>query len=281
MQLAPRYGSDPVITLDGRAGDIGALAIRQRRRLAATLATLDDDQWAHPSRCSGWSVRDVVVHLEGTNPFWAFSMEAGVRGDPTRFLATFDPVASPAQMVAAAPATTNGELCERFAASVEAFVSTIESLDAGGWAALAEAPPGHISVNALVHHALWDSWVHERDVMLPLGLSPEESADEIVASLRYVAALGPALAMNAGNRGRGEFAVCVTEPDESFTVAIADAVHVRTGAAPAGLTLTGRAVDLLEALSIRAPFLQPVPTDVAWMVQGLAETFESTPHPLP
>ena len=31
------------------------------------LAELDDDGWARPSACEGWSVADVVLHLAQTN----------------------------------------------------------------------------------------------------------------------------------------------------------------------------------------------------------------------
>lgn len=35
----------------------------ERRALAATLAGLSDDEWARPSLCEGWSVRDVAAHV--------------------------------------------------------------------------------------------------------------------------------------------------------------------------------------------------------------------------
>ncbi|MBF4162321.1 maleylpyruvate isomerase family mycothiol-dependent enzyme [Nocardioides acrostichi] len=35
----------------------------ERRRLADVLDTLTDDQWAHPSLCAGWSVKDVAAHV--------------------------------------------------------------------------------------------------------------------------------------------------------------------------------------------------------------------------
>ncbi len=34
-------------------------------RLDAYFATLDEEGWARPSRCRGWSVRDVLAHLAG------------------------------------------------------------------------------------------------------------------------------------------------------------------------------------------------------------------------
>ena len=137
MQLNPRYGTDPLITLDGSPAAILEPAVRQRRRLAATVATLTDEQWAHPSRCDGWSSRDVIVHLDTTNSFWAFSIAQGLKGEPTQFLATFDPVASPAQMVADAGDVSADEVLDRFVASTDsahrpAHVARHRGLDGPG-----------------------------------------------------------------------------------------------------------------------------------------------------
>jgi uncharacterized protein (TIGR03083 family) len=275
MLLMPRYGTDPVIVLDGDPSAIAEPAIRQRRRLAALLADLDDEQWAHPSRCAGWSSRDVILHLDSTNSFWSFSIAQALRGEPTTFLATFDPVASPAQLVLEAGAISNAETLERFTASTEALVACWESLDGDGWATLAEAPPGHVSVSALAHHALWDSWVHERDIVLPLGHAPLEEHDEVTTCLRYGAALSPAFSLNAGCVERGTLAVDVTAPDVSFVVEVNDRVSVRDGCdVTADVRFTGRAVELLEALSFRRPLDQVVPDESAWMLRGLADSFD-------
>ena len=277
MQLTPRYGAQPVITLDGPPAAIAGPLIRQRRRLATALASFTDEQWSHPSRCAGWSNRDVIVHLDSTNTFWSMSIAAGVHGEPTRFLATFDPVASPAQLVAGSGDVSTGEVLARFVASTDALVGLCSSLDHAGWSAAAEAPPGHVSVSAVAHHALWDSWVHERDVLVPLGLAPEPEADEVAACLRYVAALGPALALNRGAAGSGVLAIDATGPDVVVVVDIGAEVVVRAGAAgapTAELRLAGDAVELLEALSVRRPLTQLIPADSVWMLRGLSDTFD-------
>ena len=177
----PSYGPDPVIALDGR---------RRRRRAgdppAPTpvdlLASLDEAAWSHPSRCEGWTNRDVVVHLDSTNAFWTHSITEGRRGRPTRFLTTFDPVVSPAELVAATEERSGAETVERFAASTDALLALVEQLDSADWTATAESPAGHVSVATVVHHALWDAWVHERDIALPLG-RPAVEDDEVLAAL--------------------------------------------------------------------------------------------------
>ena len=276
MELNPRYGTDPVITLDGRPSDAVGPLLRQRRRLAVALGTFRAEQWAHPSRCAGWSNLDVMVHLESTNSFWAFSIESGLRGEPTRFLNGFDPVASPAQLVAASDADPD-QVLDRFAASTESLGSLLSSLADDDWSRLAESPPGHLPIGAVAQHALWDGWVHERDVLLPLGIAPEEDPDEVAGSLRYVAALGPALAMNQGSTERGVLAVAATTPDLRFVVEVGDRVAVREGTEPADLELRGDAVALLESLSLRAPLRQPVPEGARWLLSGLAVAFDAEP----
>ena len=273
MQLHPRYGSDPVITFDGSPAAIAEPSIRQRRRLAETLASFGPDEWAHPSRCDGWSCRDVIVHLETTNGFWAYSITSGRKGAPTQLLATFDPVASPAEMVAASE-LSGGEVLDRFVASTDALVDVLESLEEEDWTAVAEAPPGHLSVSAVTHHALWDSWIHERDVLLPQGLVPAEEPDEIAAALRYAAALGPAFAVGRETGASGVLSIVATDPDLSLVVEIGERADVRWGTGPADLTISGDAVELVEAFSRRGALAQPVPAEMAWMLDGVAEAFD-------
>lgn len=239
------------------------------------MATFTEAQWNHPSRCAGWSNRDVVSHLDSTNTFWMFAIAAGRKGDPTQFLATFDPVATPAQLVAASSGDGSAAVLERFVANTESLVDLLTSLDEHEWLMLAEAPPGHLSISAVAHHALWDSWVHERDILLPLGMVPADETDEIVAALRYVAALGPAFAATRGTLDTGVLAIDVTDPDVSIVVDIGEQVAVRTGPADdADLRLTGAAVELLEALSLRTPLDRSLPAESSWMLRGLAETFD-------
>lgn len=274
MQLKPRYGGTPIITLDGTPSDILAPVVRQRHRFAAAAAALTEEQWAAPSRCAGWSNRDVVIHLDSTNSFWAFSVAAGLRGEPTTFLATFDPVSSPAQLVAGAQHMSSQDVLAKFTASTAAFTASLESLSESEWSTLAEAPPGHISISALAHHALWDSWVHERDVLLPLGIAPAEETDEIAAALRYGAALGPGFAVSRSLGQTGCLAVESTAPDTAFVVDVSDHVHVRAGTGTADLHLAGDGVELLEAFSIRRPLTQQVPANHQWLINGLAQIFD-------
>jgi uncharacterized protein (TIGR03083 family) len=275
VRLTPCYDGPPVLVVDGPVDDPSVPLLRQRQRLSELLAGLDGAQWATESRCAGWSVQDVIAHLVGTNQFWAASMAAGLAGAPTRFLGSFDPVATPAEMVDGMRALTPEEVLARFVESNAALAAVVGDLDAAAWAVLAEAPPGHVPLHAVTLHALWDAWIHERDIALPLGLHAAEEPDEVAACLMYVAGVGPAFSVSSDRERRGLLAVEATDPDLRLLVEAGPTVHVRTTAAPARTpTLAGRAVELVEALSFRAPLQHDLPDDARWMVTGLGTVFD-------
>ena len=47
-------------------------------RLDAHLSTLPDEGWSRPSRCEGWSVRDVVAHLSAVEDYHRACLDGGV-----------------------------------------------------------------------------------------------------------------------------------------------------------------------------------------------------------
>jgi uncharacterized protein (TIGR03083 family) len=283
MQVEPQYDGPAILRVPGDGSEVGAALVRQRRRLQATLASLGDDDWQVQSRCEAWSVQDVAVHLDGVNRFWHWSIADGLAGTPTRLLENFDPKATPAAMVDAARATnpTPSETLAALGESSEALCEQVEQLDSEQWAAIAECPAGHLPMVEVAHHALWDCWVHERDVALPLGLDVAEEPDEVMACLRYVAAIGPALALRAGLGSPSTLVLETRGPDGCVVVEVRDGhtvVHDRPDpdAGPATLVLRDRAVDLVEILSARAPLAHPVPGEHRWLVQSLAIAFETS-----
>jgi uncharacterized protein (TIGR03083 family) len=279
VQLTPRYGGEPVIRMVSLIDEPARPLLRQRARLATLLTGLDDEQWAVPSRCAGWSVQDVVAHLTTTNQFWALSVASAVDGTPTRFLAEFDPVATPAQLVDAARSWTASETLDRFVASNDALAGTVDGLADESWSVAAEAPPGHVAIGVLALHALWDAWIHERDIALPLGLTPVEEPDEIAASLAYVAGLGPAFLALSGSTRAATLEVVTTDPQLHLVVELGPSVVLRNGPpAPAAetVTLTGDAVELLEALSFRRPLTAELAPDDRWVLGSLGQIFDQS-----
>jgi uncharacterized protein (TIGR03083 family) len=278
MKLAPRYDGPLIISIEGRPDDQHVPLVRQRRRLEATLADLDDDEWGSASRCDGWTVQDVVAHVVGVNAFWHASVLAGVAGTPTRVLTGFDPAATPPLMVQPMRALTPTEVLDQFVSSNNAFLGTIAELDDAAWSTLAETPPGHLPIRLLAQHALWDSWIHERDIALPLGLTSAVELDEVLSCLQYAAALSPALAFSAGTALVGTFSVEANNPELRFDLEVGDTVAVGEGlAAGDAPCLRGDAVELVEALSLRAPLPLSAPDEWRQLLRGLATTFDSQP----
>jgi hypothetical protein len=220
-------------------------------------------------------VQDVITHLVSTNGFWALSIQAGLDGSPTRFLAAFDPVASPAQLVDLGQGTPVTETLEQLVRSTEALAAVVDGLSARDWDVLAEAPPGHVPVWLVADHALWDCWVHERDIVLPLGRPAVEDPDEVLTCLRYGAALGSAFGLSRGDAEPSHVVLDVRDPAACVVVSVdGDVVRVGDGPAPAdAMHGEGDAVQLLEMLSARDAGV-PVPPAVRHLTAGLAAVFD-------
>ncbi len=273
MQISPRYEGAPVLDVEFTGDPVGPL-VRQRRRLADVLRPLTDEQWAAPSRCEGWTVQDVVCHLIGTDGFWTLSFAAGLKGEPTRFLAGFDPVATPAQMVGGMRSLTPAEVLAQFVEKATNLEEVLMQVEASQWGVLAEAPPGHLRLRVAALHALWDGWVHERDILIPLGLAPAEEADELDLVLRYAVGLSPAFVCTTGSHNTAVLSVTATDPAVALLVEVGDRVRVHDGTAPDGPRIAGRAVELIEGLSHRGEFAHGLSTDDAWLLDGLRQVFD-------
>jgi uncharacterized protein (TIGR03083 family) len=275
MRIAPRYEGPTILTLASQ-DDVGSLFVRQRRRLEAIFASLGDDDWRASTRCENWRVQDVATHLVGVNDFFHGSIAAGLAGTPTRVLEGFDPQATPAAMVDAVPAKAPADTLAELVQSDDVLCDLVAGLDDRQWSTIAEGPPGHVPIRLLVHHALWDSWTHERDVGLPLGLAVAEEPEEVLACLRYVAGFGPAAALALGRATPAVMVLETTDPDGRVTVEVTDRVVVHDQPpADATVVLRDSAVNLVEALSVRGPLTGSVPADHRWLVDTLALIFDA------
>jgi uncharacterized protein (TIGR03083 family) len=280
--LTPRYDGPSVLRLEPPGTDLAVPLVRQRRRLAAVLAGLEPRQWESPSRCEAWSVRDVVAHLVRTNQMWHISITAALAGEPTRLMHSFDPVANPARQVEAMRGWTSQQALDRFVETAEALADVVTGLDLADWSLRGETPLGHVGVDLVALHGLWDCWIHERDILLPLGIAPDEEPDEVLACLRYAAALGPALLATHGSTRRGTVAITATDPDAHILVEAGPTVVIRDGEAqrgedgegPDAVHLAGPAVYLVEALTLRTEL--PAHSD-HWLLTSLAEAFDALP----
>ena len=276
MRITPLYDG-PIMQFDGEPTDQYRPLFRQRRRLERLASGLSRDQWKSASRCQDWSVQDVVTHLTGVNEFWMFSIANGLDERPTRVLSGFDPARTPDDMVSSLRSKTSEEILDQFIATNTSLLNSLSQLSEKQWSMLAEAPPGHIPIRLVASHALWDSWVHERDIALPLGLSVPSESDEISSSLRYVCALSAAFGQGQKLTAPGFYELFAQDPEVSFQVEINQTITVHNcPSSLASTTMQGSAVEILEAFSFRTAMPEGTPIEWLTLMAGLAQVFDAS-----
>jgi uncharacterized protein (TIGR03083 family) len=132
--------------------------------------TLDDAAWATPTPLPGWTVKDVVSHISGTE--LAFMGRPDPR--PER------PIDHPwirndfARHVEVAVERRRpwppAEVLAEFEAVTSERLAGLRALDEAGFAAETITPVGPGTVERLLHFRVFDSWVHEHDIRAALGL---------------------------------------------------------------------------------------------------------------
>jgi uncharacterized protein (TIGR03083 family) len=128
---------------------------------------LSSEDWARPTECPGWTVKDHYAHMIGT--------ESALLGEP-----------SPAPMTA--PHTKNpiGELnegwvdawrrrpgpevLEGFRAVTDRRLAALRAMTSSDWEAPAGTPVGPGTYASFMEIRVFDCWVHEQDVRRAVGL---------------------------------------------------------------------------------------------------------------
>ena len=156
---------DPGVALAPYAG--------HRYRFAEAVAALDRDALAARSRCSEWSVADVLRHINDVDSW----MDAIWNGASVPFT-SFDPNVTPHEFVKAGRAVPDGQVRDRFVAATPARASILSEGSAERWGDPSLSPLGAVPWWMSALHIFWDSWVHERDALLPIGIEPPVLEDE-------------------------------------------------------------------------------------------------------
>ena len=165
----------------------GAVALhepwrRHRHRLVDELRALPEAQWHAATRCTEWDVKGVVSHLVTVDQYWVFALGATRRdAAPTKFLEHFDPSSGTDAQVAALRDVPNAELLHQFETGTQSFLDMVETFAPQEWDVVGESPLGHLPVRLLFGHAFWDSWLHERDIFVPLGATVPVEPVELLA----------------------------------------------------------------------------------------------------
>jgi uncharacterized protein (TIGR03084 family) len=162
---------------------VTALA-EQHAELDALLATMEEPDWQRPSRCEGWTVADVVLHLAQTDELAVASL-AGQLTEAAADLAGWSGAATvddgAARSVASQRGTSGAEIRRRWRAGAESLVAALQQCDPHRrvmWVA------GRLSAQTLATTRLAETWIHTGDVAATFGLGSAASD-----GLRHIARL--------------------------------------------------------------------------------------------
>lgn len=157
---------------------------RHRRRFAAEVESLDDAALAEQSRCRKWTLADVLRHGCDVDD-WMRIIWSGERPPFTNF----DPLVTPHEFVVAGRAISDREARDRYVDSAESMATEVGSSGPERWGLRSISPVGFVPWWLSALHVFYDSWVHERDALLPLGRDVPVDADESQPVLAYSPAI--------------------------------------------------------------------------------------------
>jgi uncharacterized protein (TIGR03083 family) len=189
LQTGGRCDFDPERLLD--------VFSQQRQRFVTQLQGFGPADWAAPTRCTEWSAHEVVRHLCDTN-MNAIAIEPEDR--TLDVSAGYDPRITPRQWLTASA----GEPPE---VTLSRFLETTDERFAGDRARLAQGhrfdvrlPYGPADWTVRMLHGFWDSWLHERDVLLARGGEHSTDGDATAYATAYGLFIAAAVASRFGGQ---------------------------------------------------------------------------------
>lgn len=218
----------------------------ERARQLAVVRGVPVDRWAQPSRCTGWTVHDVVRHVTQMNELLVDTVEAARAGRRAERWRGFDPRTAPqAWLEQAHPSEPTATLAD-YARTTRAVTEAVAALD--GSDVVLDSPTGRQPWPQVVLHGLFDALVHERDVTEPLGCSaPAEPGQLPVLAYALLLAARVACAFDH------EFAVSLDAGGPPVRVGVRGAVVEVVPATDREGAVVVDPLQLLDALAGRGP----------------------------
>ena len=247
----------------------------QRQRFIMILRDFGPGDWAAPTRCTAWSAHEVVRHLCDTN------MRAAAIEPDDRTLDTtagYDPRITPREWLAASAGESPDVTFSRFVATTEERFARDRARLAQGLRFDVRMPFGPMDWTVRVLHGFWDSWLHERDVLLARGIEHPADGDSTVYATAYGLFIAAAVASIFGARVQEKLTLGgdgggVFELNSSNGVTLT-VTRVITAGPPAA--------QVTDALAGRAPIasvLGDLPADSRAALSGLGDFFNTPVEP--
>jgi uncharacterized protein (TIGR03084 family) len=153
--------------------EIVAVLARQHAELAGMLAGLDESDWARDSRCEGWTVSDVVLHLAQTDEMALASAEGRYAEALAEFAAGLpagnvdDAAGAMVARERQQPASAVRDRWEAGASALRDALAACEPSRRVEWLA------GELSARTLATTRVAETWIHTGDVADALGVTLE------------------------------------------------------------------------------------------------------------
>jgi uncharacterized protein (TIGR03083 family) len=169
---------------------------QQRQRFVTVLQGFSPGDWAAPTRCAEWSAQDVVRHLCDTN-MKAIAVEPDDR--TLDISAGYDPRVTPRQWLTASAGESPGATLSRFLVTTQGRFAADRARLAQGREFDVRMPFGPVDWTVRMLHGFWDSWLHERDVLLAQGREHPTDSDATHYATAYGVFVAAAVASVFGD----------------------------------------------------------------------------------
>lgn len=154
----------------------------QQQRFDDVVRHFGPDDWAAPTRCARWSAHEVMRHMCDAIDV----LTVGADDRTLDLTAGFDPRTSPGKWLAESASETPQATLSRFTATTQKSFAVLRDRLRSGSSFDVWLPFGAVDWTILTLHIFWDSWIHQRDIMLARGAEHPTTDD----ATRYAAAYG-------------------------------------------------------------------------------------------
>ncbi len=201
--------------------EIEAAVASQRRRLVRLARDLSPSEWHAATRCPRWDVQGVLLHIVWGNECAA----AMLAGEPIPHqVDTLDPRLFPNAYVDEHAGDAVDDTIDALSASTDQLLAGLEAVHEDE--RIPFFYPWPVGWPIVASHLLWDSWLHERDILVPAGRPHGTTPKECRVAVAYGLLLTAFNASTTGIRldeelvvgGLGSGAYAITIGDQEAVV---------------------------------------------------------------
>jgi uncharacterized protein (TIGR03083 family) len=245
---------------------VAAAFSSQRRRMSALFHTFDDRQWQTTSRCSEWTVQQVVRHLVDAATIDGELLRGeGPRNEGGRI----DPRTDPGKWLVASDGQSPAETVAAFDAASAAEQAALELRSRNGSDELLPGPYGPLHWTSLAAHLFWDAWIHERDIVAPLGLPHDATPEEDRLAALYALAVSATAPTFVGATVTTTIALIGAQRDVYDVAASADGTRVEVVDGTCDAQVRAELAPLVDSLAGRGPGVDAVAEGPADVIEQL------------